>query len=101
LSEPSPWQAMESVLRRTVYVLIPFSMLLIKYYHELGVEYDIWNGEIQWTGVTLQKNGLGRLCLVSAFFLVWILLRRWKKTDVAAGKYHTAAEVLLLLMTLW
>ena len=73
----------------------------LSYYHDLGVEYDIWNGEIQWTGVTLQKNGLGRLCLVSAFFLIWTLIRRWNKTDVAAGKYQTGAELLLLMMTLW
>ena len=78
LSEPAPRQALESVLRRTVYVLIPFSVLLIKYFPDLGVIYSRWTGEIQWIGVTLQKNGLGRLCLISAFFLVWTLTRRWQ-----------------------
>ncbi len=82
-------------------MLIPFSVLLVKFYQNMGVEYSPWTGEVQWIGVTLQKNGLGRLCLLSAFFLVWTLIRRWQKTDVAASKYHTRAEVLLLIMTIW
>lgn len=101
LSESAPRQAIESLLRRTVYVLIPFSVLLIKYYQDIGVAYSPWTGEVEWIGVTVQKNGLGRLCLISAFFLIWTLIGRWQKTDVALGKYQTGAEVILLIMTLW
>lgn len=101
LVEPDPRQALESFLKRIVYVLIPFSVLVIKYYQDIGVGYSPWTGEIQWTGVTLQKNGLGRLCLTAAFVLIWILRRRWKKTDPAASKYETGAEIILLIMTAW
>src|SRR6266496_2926134 len=59
LTERSPRQAVESLLRRTVYILIPFSLLLIKYFPNLGVAYGRWSGEQMWVGVTLQKNGLG------------------------------------------
>ena len=82
-------------------ILVPFSILLIKYYPNLGVIYSRWTGEIQWVGVTLQKNALGGLCVISTFFLVWTLVRRWKKKDVAVGKHQTHAEILLLLMTFW
>jgi len=78
LSEPSARRAMESILRRTTYVLIPFSLLLIKYFPIYGVEYGRWSGSRYWIGVTLQKNGLARLCIISAVFLIWSLLRRWK-----------------------
>jgi exopolysaccharide production protein ExoQ len=100
LTEPAPRQAMESLFRRTVYVLIPFSILLIKYFPQYGVQYR-WSGEVMWVGVTLQKNGLGRLCLISAFFLIWTLIRRWKGRDIYRRKLQTLAEVALLVLTLW
>ena len=80
---------------------IPFSVLVIKYYQDIGVGYGQWNGEIQWIGLTLQKNGLGRLCLISAFVLIWTLRRRWKKMDIAVSKLETGAEIILLIMTAW
>ena len=101
LTESSPRMAMESVLRRTIYISIPFSLLLVKYYQEYGVWYSPWTGEIQWVGITEQKNGLGRLCLISGFFLIWTLTRRWRGQDISAGKYQTAAELFLIGITFW
>lgn len=101
LTERSPRQALESLFRRTIYILIPFSVLLIKYYTKLGVAYTRWEGEQMWLGVTLHKNGLGRLCLVSAFFLIWTLIRRWKERDVAFHKYLNYVDIFLLCITLW
>ena len=101
LTESAPQEALISFLRRIIYVLIPFSVLLIKYYQDIGVGYGPWGGEIQWSGVTQEKNGLGRLCLISAFVLMWTLRRRWKKTDVAVSKLETGAEITLLIMTAW
>jgi exopolysaccharide production protein ExoQ len=100
LTEPEPRQAMESLFRRTAYILIPFSILLIKYFPQYGVQYR-WSGEMMWVGVTMQKNGLGRLCLISAFFLIWTLIRRWKGRDINVHKFQTLAEVSLLVLTLW
>jgi len=101
LSEPSARRAMESILRRTTYVLIPFSLLLIKYFPIYGVEYGRWSGSRYWIGVTLQKNGLARLCIISAVFLIWSLLRRWKGDSVSVWKYQTHTEIFLLLLTLY
>ncbi|MBP1660128.1 MAG: Lipid core - O-antigen ligase, partial [Candidatus Aminicenantes bacterium] len=78
LSEPSPRQAMESLLRRVTYILIPLSMLLIKYFPIYGVEYGRWSGEQMWIGVTQQKNGMALLCIISAIFILWSLFRRWQ-----------------------
>jgi exopolysaccharide production protein ExoQ len=101
LTEAAPQQAMQSILRRTVYILIPFSVLLVKYFPDLGVMFSRWTGDVQWVGVTLQKNSLGRLCLISLFFLVWTFTRRWRKKDFIVAKYQTQAEILVLMMTLW
>ncbi len=101
MSEANPRQALESLLRRSAYILIPFSLMLIKYYPALGVNYARWSGEQMWIGVTLQKNSLGRLCLVSAFFLLWALYRHWRERAPAGGRYQAWADVSVLLIALF
>jgi len=101
LSETNPAEALESVLRRTAYVLIPFSLLLIKYYPALGVEYGRWSGKLMWLGVTVHKNCLGRLCLVVAVFLIWDLLRRWRAGSLWSDRWRTAADSAVLLLALY
>jgi exopolysaccharide production protein ExoQ len=101
LTEAVPRKALESLLRRTVYVVVPFSLLLIKYFPTLGVVYSRWTGEIQWIGVGLQKNGLGSVCLISVFFLAWTLIGRWQGRNRSVSRNQTRAEALLLLITLW
>jgi exopolysaccharide production protein ExoQ len=98
LSEPSPRRAMECVLRRTIYVLIPFSVLLIKYFPVYGRIYNSWSGEEQWVGVTLQKNGLGRLCLIAAIYILWSLIRRLQGRNGRVWKSQTILELSLLGM---
>jgi len=100
-SEPSPRLAMESILRRTTYILIPFSLLLIKYFPEYGRMYGRWSGGEQWIGVTQQKNGLGRLCLIAAFFLIWTLVRRRQGNNPPVWRYQTHAEIFVLLISFY
>ena len=99
-TEPDPRKALESLFRRTIYILIPFSVLLIKYYPHFGVDYN-WSGAMMWIGVTLQKNGLGRLCLVAAFFLFWSLVRRSQGHDISGSRYQSHFEIFVLIITLW
>jgi len=100
-SEPSPRQAMESILRRTIYILIPFSLLLIRYFPVYGRIYGRWSGGEQWVGVALQKNGLCRLCLIATFFLIWSLIRRRQSHNPPVWKYQTQAEIFVLVLTLY
>ncbi len=101
LTEPSSRQAFESLCRRTIYILIPFSLVLIKYFPNYGKQYERWSGGVMWVGVTLQKNGLGRLCLISAFFLIWSLVRRKQGRDINTVKYENHADVFVLILSLW
>lgn len=101
LSEPSPRQTMESILRRTTYILIPFSILLIKYFPAYGVEYGRWSGIQMWIGVTVHKNSLGRLCCIAIFFLIWSLVKRWRGHETPVWKYQTPIDVFILVMALW
>jgi len=101
LSEKNPLYALQSLITRTIYILIPFSLLLVKYYPHLGVEYARWSGTLMWIGVGTQKNSLCRLCLFAIFFLVWNLMRRRQRRDVPPVWYQTYIEIFLLLLTAW
>jgi exopolysaccharide production protein ExoQ len=101
LSEASPRRAMESILRRTTYILIPFSPVLIKYYPQYGRFYTRWSGGEMWTGVATHKNSLAQICIVAAALLIWSLVRRWQGHNSAQWKYQTHAEIVLLVGVLW
>ena len=98
LTEADPDRALKSILVRMVYILIPLSVVLVKWVPELGVDFGRWTGERTWEGACLQKNGLGRLCLVCAVILAWQFVRRWKGRDRPATRYQTPLEILILLM---
>jgi exopolysaccharide production protein ExoQ len=73
LTEPEPRQAIITMCRRTAIVLIPISIVLIRYFPHLGkVESKHWGSDM-WVGVATHKNPLGQLCLVSALAYFWSL----------------------------
>lgn len=98
-TERDPRKALESLFRRSVYILIPFSLLLIKYFQDYGVQYGHWSGERMWIGVTLQKNGLGRLCAISAIFIVWTFIKRWQVRERAIGMFQNLVDLFILILT--
>lgn len=101
LSESNPRHALSSVLRRVVYILIPFSAMLVKYYPRLGVGYGQWSGGTYWLGCTLTKNTLGALCMVASFFLVWSIIRQWEKKESLLVKHQTKVDIIVLVIVLW
>ena len=101
LSEREPLDALEGVLRRTAFVLIPFSLLLIKYFPKLGVMYGRWSGELMWVGVADQKNSAGILFFVSAFYLFWRLLREWRTRGLRQLTRQSYADAFVLLLALY
>ena len=74
LSDPLPLEAVRTLLRRLCYLLVPLSILLIKYYSYLAIHYSYWTGEKEYVGVTTSKNMLGVMCLISGLFFSGIRL---------------------------
>lgn len=73
LTEEDPVQALRWVFRKTAFLLIPFSMLFIKYFPEFGRGYSL-SGAQHFTGVTTNKNMLGAVCFIYGVYFVWDLL---------------------------
>lgn len=101
LSERLPLNALESVFRRCAYVLVPFSLLLIKYFPDYGDAYDSWSGARMWVGVASQKNGLGVICALSAFLIIWAFNREWRTGSLLKTKYQVFADGLVLAIAVF
>lgn len=74
LSDPSPLAAFRAVMRRCAFVLVPASVLFIKYYPQHGRGWDAFTGEAYNMGVGLSKNDLGYQCLFFGLFFLWTLI---------------------------
>jgi len=73
VTEPSPREAIVTIFRRSAFLLIPLSLVLIRYFPDLGrMESKHWGADM-WIGVTTHKNPLGQLCLASVLGLIWLM----------------------------
>jgi O-antigen ligase len=101
LSEKNPRLALESMIRRKIYILIPFSIVLINYFPEYGRSYGRWSGAVEWVGVTYQKNGLALLCIFSIMYLVWKFIKGHATKESAASKLEIYGDIAVLLISLY
>ena len=100
LSDRRPVEAVRTVLRRVCYLIVPLSVLLVKYYPQLGKSYSAW-GSQEYTGVTTSKNMLGALCLVSGIFFFWDTITRWHQRRQARVRRLILVNIAFIVMTLW
>jgi O-antigen ligase len=77
LTDRDPLRAAETVFRVCANVLLPLSVLFIKYYPLLGRTYSEWTGGATYTGVTTNKNILGFMLMVCGLSLAWRLYTKW------------------------
>lgn len=77
LTERDPEEALVRLMKRSAYVLIPLSVLFLKYYPGLGRGWSEWGGTV-YRGVAQSKNELGTDCLILGLFFFWHLLQTWR-----------------------
>ena len=99
LAEEDPYRAVESILRRSIYVLIPLSLLLVLFFPDYGTEPF---GRLEsWIGVTEHKNGLGRLSYIAIFFVVWAFFNRRLDRQGPSDRYLVYVDILVFGMALF
>lgn len=102
LTEVSPLAALKQVLSRLAFLLLPTSILFIKYYPELGRSYAAhWEGTQFFTGVAQDKNMLGMTCVICGVSGAWQFLEefiatRRKRILLAQGLVFSMALFLLV-----
>lgn len=70
LTEADPRQAIRAVFVRCAIVALPLSLVLLRFYPEIGRTHHPWSGEMMFVGAATHKNSLGLLALMSAVFLL-------------------------------
>jgi exopolysaccharide production protein ExoQ len=102
LTEADASAALKRFLARVGFLLIPLSILLIKYYPALGRGYHPFTWQPYYGGVATGKNALGYLCLVLGLASLWRLLELRRRSRSAPGSRGVLlAHGAVLVMVLW
>lgn len=96
VTDINPTGAFKRVLSRVGFILLPCSVLLIKYYPTLGRYYDPWSGTQFNSGVTIHKNLLGVLVYVISLGTLWRILALLRDKHAADRKRHLITQVVVL-----
>ena len=101
LTEPDPMEALVRTMKRCAYVLLPVSILFIKYFPYLGRTFDEWSGLAMNTGISNNKNELGFDCWITGAVLFWHLLHvlQWQRGKTRRNELLLVAA--LMAMDLW
>jgi exopolysaccharide production protein ExoQ len=108
LTEFDPSAAVKRLLQRAAFLLIPASVLLVKYYPDLGRLYSPFTGEGSCTGVTSHKNQLGYVCLLLGLGSVWRIIEVGR-SEMGGSRQSTRktknglllAHAVILVMVMW
>src|ERR1700674_87890 len=101
LTDMNPLAAMKRLLARVGFVLIPASVLLIKYYPALGRSYNIWTWRPMYVGVTDHKNTLGMVCMVLAIGFLWRFLMAYQDIEDPHRTRRLIVHGTLIGMAVW
>jgi len=101
LTDKDPFNATRTLMRKFGFVLIPLSIVLIKYYPNLSRSYNRWTYATLYSGVALTKNSLGVICLISGIYFLWEVLRTFRDKDASRNRIEILSYSLLLVMILW
>ena len=101
VSEKDPAVAIRRLLTRTGFLLIPLSMLMIKYYPDLARYYDRWEWTTLYSGVATNKNALGGICLLFGLASAWQFLEALSGRQRAQRIRLLIAHGIILAMVIW
>jgi O-antigen ligase len=95
-TDAQPTAALKRLLARVGFVLLPASVLLIRYYPQLGQSWDPWGSVQMFNGVTTNKNVLGNLVFVLALGALWQILTLIRDKKDPNRKHRLLAQCVLL-----
>jgi len=96
-----PTVAVRRFLARVGFVLIPLSILFIKYFPELGRGFSQWTGAGYNAGVAYDKNGLGIICLIFGLGTLWRFVVLLERPERPRPRRMLVANGVIVLMTLY
>ena len=100
LTDPDAVAALKRLFSRIGFALLPLSILFIKYYPSIGRAFTV-SGFPMYTGVTMQKNTLGVICLIFGLGSLWRFLAVYRGRQVSRRKQLLIAHGTILAMVAW
>jgi len=101
ITEQNPYKAFHSSFKKAIYIALPFSLVLVKYFPQYGRAYHIHTGELMWVGIASQKNGLGLICSFSAIFLIWSLWQFLPEKNISSKKLQILIDSAMLMLSIY
>jgi len=101
LTEKDRYAAIKRLLAWTAFLMVPLSVLFVKYYPELGRGYNRWTWQAYFTGVTTNKNELGTMCLILGLASVWRFAEEWQRGKLTWRNRPLVAQGTILVMVVW
>ena len=100
LTDPNPLAATRRFFSRAGFVLLPLSVLFIKYYPSIGRSFSKdWMPT--YGGVTTQKNSLGMICLVCGLGSLWAFIGAYRDRTTSHRVRHLAAHGIIVAVAIW
>jgi len=101
VSDREPTVAIRRFLIRPGFLLIPLSVLMIKYYPDLARYYDRWDWTTYYSGVATNKNALGAICLLFGLASAWQFLAALSGRQRTGRVRRLIAHGTILAMVAW
>ncbi|HEX4038306.1 MAG TPA: O-antigen ligase family protein [Acidobacteriaceae bacterium] len=101
VTEADRIRAIRVVLTRTAFILIPLSILIIRYYPSLGRSYDRWTGRMFVSGVAADKNMLGMVLMVYGLGSLWQIFLQYQEPRGPKRRRQMIAQGAVLAMAVW
>jgi O-antigen ligase len=80
ITEQNPLQAGVGVLKQACFFILPFSMILIFLFPNIGTALSPDDGITYWIGITPHKNILGQWAALGSLLFLWLLLEKNKRS---------------------
>jgi len=100
LTEPDWHATVKRVLSHMAFVLLPVSVLLIRYYPDLGRAYGI-DGSQYSAGVTTGKNSLGMICLIFGLACLWTFLDLYQAKGGTKRSRRLTAHAIVVCVAIY
>ncbi len=100
VSEYDYKSAIRSLIKRCAYLLIPLSIIFIRYLPQMGRSYN-QRGRADYHGVATQKNEYGMLLMMAGIYMVWELIVAWKNRDRTTLNRIKYVNIIFLAVILW
>jgi exopolysaccharide production protein ExoQ len=100
-TDPQPVAALRRLFSRVGFVLLPTSVLFIKYYPYLSRSYDQWSGQQLTIGVATDKNLLGVSVYLLTLGTLWQIVGLWRNSDLPNRSHRLLAQCSVLGFGIW